>query len=77
MALEQFMSDVREIWTSAQLDLVDYQNKTSLIRGWDDLFTRLDDHLSSIFSMKQSPYFKVFEDDAVAWEDKLTRLNSI
>ena len=77
MALEQFMSNVRDIWNSAQLDLVDYQNKTSLIRGWDDLFTRLDDHLSSIFSMKQSPYYKVFEDDAIAWEDKLTRLRVI
>jgi len=74
MALEQFMSDVRDGWNAMQLELVDYQNKTSLIRGWDELFTKLDDHLSSLNSMKQSPYFKVFEDDAKSWEEKLTKL---
>ena len=77
MALEQFMSDIRDNWNHRNLDLVDYQNKTSLIRGWDDLFDQLDDHLSSLNSMKQSPYFKVFEDDSLAWEDKLTRLRVI
>ena len=59
---------------AAKLELVDYHNKTSLIRGWDELFSKLDDNLSSLSSMKQSPYYKVFEDDALAWEDKLTRL---
>ena len=77
MALEQFLSDLRDEWTSAQLELVDYQNKTSLIRGWEDLFSKLEDHLSSLSSMKQSPYFKIFEDECNSWEEKLTRLKII
>ena len=27
--------------------------------------------------MKLSPYFKVFEDDAMAWEDRLNRINAL
>ena len=45
-----------------------------LIRGWDELFAQLDDHLSSLQSMQQSPFFAVFEDEARAWEDKLGRV---
>ena len=75
MALEHFLQDdLKDAWGAAKLELVDYHNKTSLIRGWEDLFGKLDDNLSSLSSMKQSPYFKVFEDDAIAWEEKLTRL---
>lgn len=53
-----------------------YQNKCKLIRGWDDLFAKLNEHLGSLTSMKMSPFFKVFEDDAQTWEDKLNRMVS-
>ncbi len=58
-------SSVAEYWQTFQLDLVNYQNKCRLIRGWDDLFTKLTEHSSSITSMKLSPYYKVFEEEAV------------
>ena len=32
MALEEYIRQVREIWTSYPLDLVNYQNKCRLIR---------------------------------------------
>ncbi|GAA6000808.1 hypothetical protein JCM10207_004669 [Rhodosporidiobolus poonsookiae] len=75
MALEEFLKQVKETWTGYTLDLVNYQNKTRLIRGWDDLFTKCGENLNSLTAMKLSPYFKVFEEDATAWEDRLNRIH--
>ena len=75
MALEEFLKQVKEVWTNYSLDLVNYQNKTRLIRGWDDLFAKCSEDLSSIAAMKHSPYYKVFEEDAITWEDRLNRVH--
>jgi dynein heavy chain 1 len=56
---------------------VQYQTKTRLIRGWDDLFNKLKEHINSLAAMRLSPYFKVFEERAVSWEDKLNRINAL
>src|SRR6185369_4255731 len=57
------------------LELVNYQNKTRLIRGWDDLFTKCSENLNSLTAMKMSPYYKSFEEEASSWEDKLNRIH--
>lgn len=75
MALEEFLKQVRETWTSFSLDLVNYQNKCRLIRGWDDLFSKCSEHLNSLTAMKLSPYYRVFEEDAASWEEKLNRVH--
>ncbi len=62
MALEEFLKQVRESWQAYELDLVSYQNKTRLIRGWDDLFNKLKEHINSLAAMKLSPYYKVPSD---------------
>lgn len=77
MALEEFLRQIRDYWSEYQLDLANYQNKSRLIRGWDELFAKLDENLTSLSSMKQSPYFAVFEELALSWEGKLTRLRLI
>uniref|UniRef100_A0A915HKX7 Dynein heavy chain, cytoplasmic n=1 Tax=Romanomermis culicivorax TaxID=13658 RepID=A0A915HKX7_ROMCU len=77
LALEEFLKQVRESWQNYELDLVNYQNKTKLIRGWDDLFNKLKEHINSIHAMKLSPYYKEFEEDALGWEDKLNRITSL
>ncbi|PTB70906.1 hypothetical protein BBK36DRAFT_1134104 [Trichoderma citrinoviride] len=64
MALEEFLKQ-----------MVNYQNKCRLIRGWDDLFAKCSENLNSLQAMKHSPYYKEFEEDAVAWEDKLNRVH--
>lgn len=71
------MKQVREYWQSFELDLIAFQNKCKLIRGWDDLFTKLGEHLNSLSAMKSSPYYKVFEEEASSWEDKLNRTRDI
>ncbi|KAI9703864.1 MAG: hypothetical protein M1836_007636 [Candelina mexicana] len=75
MALEEFLKQVRETWQNYSLDLVNYQNKCRLIRGWDELFARSSENLNSLQAMKHSPYCKEFEDDAASWEDKLNRIH--
>lgn len=73
MALEEFLRQVRDTWNGYSLDLVNYQNKCRLIRGWDELFTKCAENLSALSAMKHSPYYKVFEEEAAGWEDKLNR----
>ncbi|KAH7340377.1 dynein heavy chain protein 1 [Rhizoctonia solani] len=75
MALEEYLKQVRENWTTYSLDLVNYQNKCRLIRGWDDIFTKCGENLNSLVAMKLSPYYKVFEEEASSWEEKLNRIH--
>ncbi|KAI8434184.1 hypothetical protein MSG28_012298 [Choristoneura fumiferana] len=66
MALEEFLKQVRESWQSYELDLINYQNKCKIIRGWDDLFNKVKEHINSVAAMKLSPYYK-----------KLNRINAL
>lgn len=52
-------NQVSEVWRSYELDMINYQNKCRLIRGWDDLFTKVKEHINSVTAMKLSPYYKV------------------
>lgn len=63
MALEEYIKQVKETWTNYTLDLVNYQNKCRLIRGWDDLFNKCSENLNSLVAMKLSPYYKVFDEE--------------
>lgn len=75
MALEEFVRSVKEHWQTYTLDLVNYQSKCRLIRGWDDLFAKCSDHLNSLQAMRHSPYYKEFEEEASTWEDRLNRIH--
>ncbi|KAN0138520.1 Dynein heavy chain and region D6 of dynein motor domain containing protein [Lactarius tabidus] len=75
MALEEYIKQVKETWTNYTLDLVNYQNKCRLIKGWDDLFNKCSENLNSLVAMKLSPYYKVFEEEASSWEEKLNRIH--
>lgn len=77
LALEEFLKQVRESWATYELELVNYQNKCHLIKGWDDLFTKLGEHLNSISAMKASPFYKVFEEQANSWDDRLNKIRNL
>ena len=51
MALEEFLKQVRETWQYYELDLVAYQNKCKLIRGWDELFNKLKENINQVTCM--------------------------
>lgn len=50
---------VSECWRTYNLDLINYQNKCKLIRGWDELFEKVKEHINSVMAMRLSPYYKV------------------
>ncbi|KAI8818344.1 dynein heavy chain [Fimicolochytrium jonesii] len=77
MALEVFLNQVKETWSAFELELVAYQNKYRLIKGWDDLFAKCSENLNSLVAMRHSPYFRVFEEEALGWQDKLTRVQTL
>lgn len=77
MALDEFLRQVADYWTNYQLELVNYQNRCRIIRGWDEMFAKLEEHMNSLNSMKQSPYYRVFAELASSWEDKLTKIRGI
>eukprot|EP00562_Extubocellulus_spinifer_P009490 CAMPEP_0178491962 /NCGR_PEP_ID=MMETSP0696-20121128/11685_1 /TAXON_ID=265572 /ORGANISM="Extubocellulus spinifer, Strain CCMP396" /LENGTH=4359 /DNA_ID=CAMNT_0020119857 /DNA_START=116 /DNA_END=13193 /DNA_ORIENTATION=+ len=77
MALEVFLEQVRDRWMKQELELVLYQNRVRLIRGWDNLFTGLDDHMGGLVLMRSSPYYRSvreFQEEGKLWEDRLTKL---
>lgn len=79
MALEVFLTDIRDRWTKQELELVLYQNRTRLIKGWDELFATLDDHINGLVLMKSSPYYRTvrdFQEEGKLWEERLTTLRA-
>lgn len=75
--LENFINTIKETWTSHELELVRYQNKCKLIKGWEDLFALVDEHMNNINSMKMSPYYKVFEKDIEPWSKNLEQIRVV
>ena len=71
MALEKFLQQTEEEWDTAELELVNYQNKTKLIKGWQELFDMAKDRLASLGQMKLSPYYAAFKEKTEAWDSKL------
>jgi dynein heavy chain 1 len=74
LVLEEMIRTVKEYWDAFELELVKYQSKCKLIRGWDDLFAKLEEDLNNLASMKISPYYKAFESEIVQWDDKLQKV---
>ncbi|CAN6639183.1 dynein heavy chain, cytoplasmic [Trichomonascus vanleenenianus] len=75
LALDNFLKQIREHWTTYSLELVNYQNACRLIKNWEDLFQTCSDHLNSLQAMHHSPYFRTFEEETRAWEEKLNRVH--
>lgn len=49
---------------------------TVVIKDWKDLMTEVADNQALLDSLKDSPYFKPFKEEAQVWEDNLTRLSN-
>ena len=79
LALEQFLKVIREYWQSSELNLI-IRDGSRAITGWEMIFSMLEDHLSSLASLKQSPYFRnvqEIQEETNNWESRLTHLRTI
>lgn len=75
--LEDMMQKVKNNWQKYDLDMVRYQNKCKLIRGWDEMFALIDEDLGNLHSMKMSPYYKSFEEEVKPWDEKLQKIRIV
>jgi dynein heavy chain 1 len=64
-------------WEATKLELVDFRQKTFLIKNWDPIFEQLGNALSDLSSMKHSPFYAAFETEAEKWATKLNRAQAI
>lgn len=56
---------------TAELKLVDHEDRgrrTPIVRDWGELFLELGDKQSLLASLKESQFFKAFEDQGVSYE---------
>ena len=74
LVLESYIKKSKDFWGSYELEMVRYKDKCKLIRGWDDMFTILDEHINSFQSMSNSPYYNIFKDEIEPWKDKLEKI---
>jgi dynein heavy chain 1 len=72
--LEDMLNEIKSYWQGFELDIVQYGTKCKLIRGWDDLFLRVDEDLGKLASMKLSPHYKTFEGEINPWNDRLQNI---
>lgn len=69
-----------ELWSAAaQFSLTDFQDskssKVPIIKDWKDLFSQVGDNQALLSSLKDSPYYKNFQDKVNVWEQKLGTLD--
>jgi dynein heavy chain 1, cytosolic len=72
--LENMLAKVKEVWLPREFELVRYQGKCNLIKGWDEMFEQLDEDLNNLSSMKLSQYYRTFEEEIAQWDDKLQKV---
>lgn len=77
LALEDFLRTIKDVWSKYELQLIRYQNKCKLIKGWEDLMVQLEDHQNGIASTRMSAYFKVFEEEILPWDEKLQKIRLV
>jgi dynein heavy chain 1 len=77
LGLEMYLKQVKDAWEGFPLELVNYNNKCFLIKGWDELFAMIQDHLKSLSAMHASPFFREFEEPAISLENKINRIRII
>jgi dynein heavy chain 1 len=74
-ALHEFLDAIQTHWTSLRFETFTVGRRALNIKGWDAIFVTLTEHVTNMASMKSSPYFKAFQEQASIWEDRLFRIS--
>ncbi|ODV89200.1 hypothetical protein CANCADRAFT_32533 [Tortispora caseinolytica NRRL Y-17796] len=75
LTIEEYLRKVRTFWTGYSLDMVDYQRKCSLIRSFEEIFSRCTEHLSALRAMSNSSYFMEFAEEAKIWMERISKIH--
>ena len=74
--IKKQLSEMQVKWEDLSFKTVPYKNTThSLIQGFDEVETVLDEHLSSTGAMIVNPYNKFYENDIIEWKDKMVMVS--
>lgn len=74
--LEVALNKMKAEWASVEFEIVPYR-KTFVLRGLDDIWQMLDDHIVKTQSMGFSPYKKPHEEAILAWDKLLNRVSEL
>jgi dynein heavy chain len=70
--IETALDKMEAAWADVNLDLSEYKaTGTYVLKGVDEIFQLLDDHIVMTQSMSFSPFKKPFEERITKWEEKL------
>jgi dynein heavy chain 1 len=74
-ALQEFLDEIKTHWSSLKFEMYAVGRRALNIKGWELLFLTLSEQRANIASMKSSPYFAAFQEQAGVWEDRLFRIS--
>ena len=82
-SLETFLSSLEESWEGRNVSVKEHQllrdgsESPALIRQWDVLFSWVDDDLTSLATLRASPYYSYCEARSEEWAQRLSSLRSL
>ena len=77
VTIREAVEELKTWGEHAKFALLDYDKSVVLIKDWKDLFTTLSDQQALASSLKESPYYAMFEDTARQIETKLATLDNV
>lgn len=79
VSIREALHDLDMWGAAAVFTLTDYQDcenrNLKVIKDWKEIVNEVGDNQCLLHSLKDSPYFKGFEDRATSWEKKLAHLD--
>ena len=75
--VEKALLDLEQFWNHSNFETIEYDDGMKLISDWDAIKQSCRDNLDEILSMKNSSYYKIFEQVCLEWEYKLVKLSEI
>ncbi|WFD21602.1 hypothetical protein MEQU1_000257 [Malassezia equina] len=75
-ALDVYLQQVREAWSVYALEWVDYRHECLLLKGFDALSALASEHAGGLRAMAASAHYRVFEEEARLWEDRVARIQT-
>jgi len=77
-AIETALDKMEKEWEPVHVEVHDYRDTgTFILKGLDEIFQTLDDHITMTQSMTFSPFKKPFEERINKWERRLTLTSEI
>ena len=75
--VENILNTIGDFWDHEEFIFTDYQQKCSLIKGWNELQSKIEDDLAQTESLKLSRHYKSFESEIKLWTSKLEQVGAI